>query len=79
MFKAERARRAAGIDFLAVYHSHPTSPPIPSKTDIADNHWPNAMTIIVSLTTEPPNVAGWWLLPDGYEAALIEINDADAT
>jgi proteasome lid subunit RPN8/RPN11 len=33
MFAAMRDMRELGIDVLAIYHSHPSSDPIPSRTD----------------------------------------------
>src|SRR4051812_21724474 len=38
MFEAVRDMLRRGLDVLAVYHSHPTSPPVPSKTDLARNY-----------------------------------------
>ena len=36
-FAAFRAMREAGTELLAVYHSHPTSEPVPSRRDLAEN------------------------------------------
>src|SRR5437899_1519217 len=33
LLDATRAMRAAGTDPLAIYHSHPTSDPVPSRKD----------------------------------------------
>ena len=47
---------------LAVYHSHPTAPPIPSRTDLAENfRGESVVHFIVSLLTDPPEVRAWWL------------------
>ena len=51
-----------GLVELAVYHSHPSAPPIPSRTDLADNfRGESVMHFIVSLRTNPPEVRVWWL------------------
>jgi proteasome lid subunit RPN8/RPN11 len=62
MFQAERARRAAGLELLAVYHSHPTSPPTPSRWDHADHLDPSIACVIVSLATPTPTLAAWRLV-----------------
>lgn len=35
-FRAIRGARAEGLDVIGAYHSHPSSAPIPSATDIAE-------------------------------------------
>jgi proteasome lid subunit RPN8/RPN11 len=35
-FSAIRAARAAALDVVGAYHSHPASEPVPSSTDIAE-------------------------------------------
>lgn len=63
-FSADRDIRRQGLEVLAVYHSHPTSEPVPSRKDLERNNWPQAVTLIVSLMTQPPPVRGWWLSAD---------------
>ena len=41
---AFRAMRAAGVELLAVYHSHPTSPAVPSAADLREN--PHGDTVL---------------------------------
>src|SRR5438876_9285072 len=42
LFAAYKAMRAAGLDLVAIYHSHPTSAPVPSQRDLAENAYPGA-------------------------------------
>jgi [CysO sulfur-carrier protein]-S-L-cysteine hydrolase len=69
MFQAEKARREAGLEFLAVYHSHPSNPSVPSRHDLAWHYSPEVQCVIISLAKEPPEVAGFWLETDRYEEA----------
>jgi proteasome lid subunit RPN8/RPN11 len=73
MLRAHRDMRARGLDILAVYHSHPTSDPVPSRTDLACNYYPGVVHLIVSLTTTPPRVRGWWLTETDYREAEWEV------
>ncbi len=36
-------------EIFAIYHSHPTAPPLPSLTDIELANYPNAIYLIISL------------------------------
>jgi len=63
MFAAERDRRQRGIAFLAVYHSHPTSDPLPSKTDRERNYSTEVVNLIISLKDGTPTMRGWSLTP----------------
>lgn len=41
---------------LAIYHSHPHGPPVPSATDVAQAAYPDSIYVIVSFQVEPPSV-----------------------
>jgi len=75
MLTAEKARRQEGIEILAIYHSHPKSPPVPSRTDLARNYSPDVVNLIVSLQTEIPEIRGWWLELERFHEADIEWQD----
>jgi proteasome lid subunit RPN8/RPN11 len=69
LFAAFKEMRRLGLVELAFYHSHPTSPPIPSKTDLACAFWPHTVTLIISLAGDKPDVQGWWLTEESYSPA----------
>ena len=50
------AMAACDFEPLAIYHSHPTGPLVPSPTDIAEAFYPDSIYIIVSLAQELPSV-----------------------
>ncbi len=73
MLNACRDMRQRDIDIVAVYHSHPTSPPIPSKKDLARNYSEEVVNLIVSLLSSPPTVRGWWLTATDFRKAEWEV------
>lgn len=73
MFDAVRDMRKEGLEIVAVYHSHPTSPPLPSKTDLARNYSEEVVNFIISLQKAEPQVRAWWLTATDYREASWEI------
>lgn len=69
MFNAIKAMRAAGADVLAVYHSHPKSVPVPSRTDLEQNYSEEVVNLIVGLGGPAPEVRAWWLSAEGQREA----------
>jgi proteasome lid subunit RPN8/RPN11 len=50
-FAAIRAARAEGLEVIGAYHSHPSSAPVPSPTDVAEaNSGSEFLYVIVSLS-----------------------------
>jgi proteasome lid subunit RPN8/RPN11 len=76
MFDAVKAMRTEGHEILAIYHSHPTSEPIPSKTDLGRNYSPDVVNFIISLAGPEPVVRGWWLTDARFAEAAWEIVEA---
>ncbi len=72
-FSADKDIRRQGLDVLAVYHSHPSSAPVPSRKDLARNWSPNVVNLILALTTTPPTVRAWWLTAEDYREASWEV------
>jgi proteasome lid subunit RPN8/RPN11 len=62
MLAAFRAMRESGTELLAIYHSHPTTEPVPSARDLADNTYGESVIhVIVGRVTAEPVVRMWWL------------------
>jgi len=55
LFRIMRELRAADLELLAIYHSHPSSDNSPSPTDIATAYYPETAYIIVSPRADTPN------------------------
>jgi proteasome lid subunit RPN8/RPN11 len=73
LFQAERDMRALKIDTLAIYHSHPTTHPVPSKTDRERLYSEQIMCMIISLQSAEPVVRAWWLTPASHREAEWEL------
>ncbi len=69
MLRACQAIDAANWVIVGVYHSHPTSAPIPSRTDIARYDGLDAVQFIIGLKDGEPSVRGWWLSDAGFTEA----------
>ena len=61
LFAAFREMREAGLDLIAIYHSHPTSPARPSRVDLAENYYGDTPRIIVSLAGPAPEIKAFRL------------------
>lgn len=74
VFAAFRAMRQNGEELLAVYHSHPTSAPVPSRRDIEENTYgETALHLIVGYVTKRPEVRAWWLHSTSYEESTLSV------
>jgi len=67
MLAAHRRMRSEGLELLAVYHSHPSSPPVPSRRDRARSVGEKVACLIVG---PHGDVRAWWLVSEkGQEEA----------
>ncbi|HKS83660.1 MAG TPA: M67 family metallopeptidase [Candidatus Acidoferrales bacterium] len=65
-----RAMRAAGIELLGIYHSHPNSPNEPSPSDIAQAYYPDAAYFILSPLPDTPHPVRAFSIRDGRVTEL---------
>jgi proteasome lid subunit RPN8/RPN11 len=73
MLDAQKDMRRLDIHELAIYHSHPSSPPVPSRKDLERNVYGTmAMHLIISLEGNRVQMQGWWLTETEYREAEIE-------
>ena len=58
-FAAIRAARQTGRAVIGAYHSHPGSPAVPSRTDVAEAYDPQLLYVILSLSGTSPDVRAY--------------------
>jgi proteasome lid subunit RPN8/RPN11 len=64
---------ARGWELGAIVHSHLTTPPTPSPTDLREAYYPEALMLIVSLATEPATVRAWHIEPTPARPTVTEV------
>ena len=75
MFQAIKEIRGQDHEILAIYHSHPSSAPIPSGTDLERNYSGDVVNFIIGLSEPEPTMRGWWLAEAAFEEATWEMVD----
>ena len=75
MLLANRIARELGLEIIAIYHSHPTSAPLPSRKDRDMSvGWGDAVVhLIISLEAEEPSVRAWRLTAESATEAEWEV------
>jgi proteasome lid subunit RPN8/RPN11 len=70
LFAATKAMRDKGEELVAIYHSHPTSEPIPSATDLERNFYGDTVVhFIIGLAGAEPLLRGWRLHEKDFDEA----------
>jgi proteasome lid subunit RPN8/RPN11 len=70
LFRAIKAMRNAKQEIVAIYHSHPNSNPVPSKTDLERNyHGSEVVHLIIGLNGPAPLICGWRLTETDFSEA----------
>lgn len=78
MLRAEKRCREQKLNVLAIFHSHPTSEPVPSKYDVTDHYGSNVMCLIFTLIDNPEPLRGWWIEDGAYRPGVIHVGQATA-
>jgi proteasome lid subunit RPN8/RPN11 len=69
MFNAVRDMRGRKLEIVAVFHSHPSSNPTPSRTDLERSYGEEVMNLILSLQTPQAVMRAWWFRSDSFAEA----------
>jgi proteasome lid subunit RPN8/RPN11 len=70
MLLAFRTMRERGLELLAIFHSHPTSEPVPSQRDIERNTYGESVVhLIVGFVDSQPFARAWWVGEKDYREA----------
>ena len=73
---AMKTMRERDETLFAIYHSHPGSPAVPSRTDIAEAGYPEALYLIISLSTKGVlEMRGFYLNGNAVTEVELEIGD----
>lgn len=67
------AMMACDFEPLAIYHSHPQGPPVPSPTDVAESYYPDSVYIIISLAQEPPSVRAFRIVSNAVTEVEVHV------
>jgi proteasome lid subunit RPN8/RPN11 len=71
LFALFRSMRAAGLELLGIYHSHPRGDNAPSPRDIAGAYYPDAAHFILSPQASSPNPVRAFRIRDGQVSEFI--------
>ncbi len=68
-----------GLELIGLYHSHPTSNPIPSPTDIRQASYPDTPYLIVGLKSGQPQLAAWSIRAGQVSEVTLHISSEPPT
>lgn len=72
--RALKLMRQTGAQLLAIYHSHPAGPAVPSKADRSGIGYPKAYTLIIA--PQAPRgwqIRSWHLSDDGFSEISLSV------
>lgn len=59
ILRFQRELDREGLELVAIFHSHPKTRAYPSPTDVRLAFYPDAVYLILSLASEPPDLRGY--------------------
>lgn len=79
MVEAIIGLQRAGLDVVAIYHSHPEGGSEPSRTDILEATWPDAVYLILDLSNlETPGIGAWHIQRETVSPVDLRIDSRPA-
>src|SRR5262245_15512492 len=78
MLAAMKTIRDLDTELVGIYHSHPSSAPVPSKRDVAENVYDNVLHLIVGFAGPAPEIGVWQITEAGCEEVVWIISDQSA-
>jgi len=76
-FATARLIRAQGLKLRGIYHSHPTSPAMPSQEDLRLSFDPELSYVIISLLAQKGDVKSFVIKNKENEEETVEIIDGE--
>ncbi|HEY4688714.1 MAG TPA: M67 family metallopeptidase [Anaerolineae bacterium] len=73
------AMKACDFEPLAIYHSHPHGPAVPSPTDVAEALYPDSIYVIISFVVEPPSVRAFRIVRGEVSEVGIKVDEGRMT
>ncbi len=67
------AMAACGFEPLGIFHSHPSGPPVPSPTDIAEAAYPDSLYVVISWQDMSPSVRAFRIIDGRVSEVKIDI------
>jgi [CysO sulfur-carrier protein]-S-L-cysteine hydrolase len=71
LFRLFREMRAAGLDHLGIYHSHPRGENYPSPRDVERAYYPDVAYFILSPRPNAPRAVRAFSIRDGHVSELL--------
>jgi [CysO sulfur-carrier protein]-S-L-cysteine hydrolase len=76
-FRVMKELRKENLEIVAIYHSHPGSPPYPSSKDIALASYPDSVYVIIGLSDSAiPEIRAFEISENVVKEVVISTGDA---